>query len=43
MLNSRYLVIDRADLEAWLTGPTSQTGKDAKLAPKGARAAEEAR
>lgn len=36
MLNNRHLVIDKADLEAWLTGPSSQTGKDAKLAPKGA-------
>lgn len=30
MLNHRYLVISRDDLEAWLTGPTSRTGKDAK-------------
>ncbi|MFG0307025.1 MAG: 50S ribosomal protein L4 [Phycisphaerales bacterium JB040] len=36
MLNSRHLVIDRADLEEWLAGPSSQTGKDAKLEPKGA-------
>jgi hypothetical protein len=36
MLNHRYLVIGRADLEAWLTGPSSQTGKDAKVSPKGA-------
>lgn len=36
MLNSRHLVIDKADLEAWLSGPSSQTGKDAKLEPKGA-------
>jgi len=27
MLNNRYLVIDKADLEAWLSGPSSQTGK----------------
>ncbi len=27
MLNNRYLVIDKADLEAWLAGPSSQTGK----------------
>ncbi len=27
MLNNRYLVIDKADLEAWLNGPSSQTGK----------------
>ncbi|MEL6739157.1 MAG: 50S ribosomal protein L4 [Planctomycetota bacterium] len=36
MLNNRYLVVDKADLEAWLSGPSSQTGKDAKIAPKGA-------
>lgn len=29
MLNNRYLVIDKADLEAWLSGPSSQTGKAA--------------
>jgi large subunit ribosomal protein L4 len=40
MLSNRYLVIDKAELEAWLNGPTSQTGKDAKYAPMG-RAAEE--
>lgn len=27
MLNTRYLVIDKADLEAWLSGPSSRTGK----------------
>ena len=37
MLNNRYLVIQKSDLEAWLSGPWSQTGKDAKLAPKGAK------
>ena len=36
MLNHRYLVIGRKDLESWLTGPSSQTGKSAKLAPLGA-------
>jgi hypothetical protein len=30
MLNNRYLVIDKADLEAWLSGPSSQTGKIVK-------------
>ena len=30
MLNSRYMVIAKADLEAWLTGPGSQTGKGNK-------------
>jgi large subunit ribosomal protein L4 len=41
MLNNRYLVIAKADLEAWLSGPSSQTGKEAKVNPMG-RAAEEA-
>mgnify|MGYP001049091800 CR=1 FL=1 len=36
LLNHRYLVIGRSELEAWLSGPSSQTGKDAKLNPKGA-------
>ena len=36
MLNSRFLVIEKAELEAWLTGPSSQTGKDAKTEPQGA-------
>lgn len=36
MLNNRYLVISKADLEAWLVGPSSQTGKTAKLEPLGA-------
>ncbi|GMV27321.1 MAG: 50S ribosomal protein L4 [Phycisphaerae bacterium] len=35
MLNHRYLVIGRDDLEAWLKGPQSQTGKDAKITPLG--------
>lgn len=35
MLNHRYLVIGRQDLEAWLKGPSSQTGKDAKINPLG--------
>ncbi len=30
MLNNRYLVIDKSDLQAWLTGPSSQTGKIVK-------------
>jgi len=30
MLNNRYLIIDKADLEAWLSGPSSQTGKIVK-------------
>jgi large subunit ribosomal protein L4 len=36
MLNHRFVVIGRQDLENWLSGPTSQTGKSAKLAPMGA-------
>ncbi len=40
MLNHRFLVIGRGELEAWLSGPSSQTGKDAKLDPKGRRGAE---
>jgi large subunit ribosomal protein L4 len=36
MLNHRFLVIGRTDLEAWLSGPSSQTGKDAKVKPMGA-------
>jgi large subunit ribosomal protein L4 len=42
MLSNRYLLIDQADLKAWLEGPTSQTGKEAKVAPLG-RVVEEAR
>ena len=41
MLNHRYLVIAKGDLEAWLAGPWSQTGKDAKLDPKGSDKSEE--
>ncbi|MBK7404472.1 MAG: 50S ribosomal protein L4 [Phycisphaerales bacterium] len=42
MLNHRYLVIGRAELEAWLAGPSSQIGKSAKVEPLGrAKAAEE--
>ncbi|MAY73266.1 MAG: 50S ribosomal protein L4 [Phycisphaerae bacterium] len=36
MLTRRYLVIEKSELEAWLSGPSSQTGKEAKLEPKGA-------
>ncbi|MFM9995015.1 MAG: 50S ribosomal protein L4 [Phycisphaerales bacterium] len=39
LLNHRYLVIAKADLEAWLKGPWSQTDKSAKLAPLGREAA----
>ena len=37
MLNHRYLVIGRSELEAWLSGPQSQTGKEAKVNPMGRR------
>ncbi len=37
LLNNRYLVIAKSDLEAYLAGPWSQTTKDAKLNPKGAK------
>lgn len=30
MLNNRFLVIDKSELEAWLNGPSSQTGKIVK-------------
>lgn len=36
MLNHRYLVVGKSDLESWLKGPTSQTTKVAKLNPIGA-------
>ena len=36
MLNHRYLVISKADLEAWLTGPSSQIGKSARTNAMGA-------
>lgn len=42
MLNNRYLVIDKGDLEAWLSGPSSQTGKEAKVNPMGRSGGEEA-
>ncbi len=35
LLNHRYLVISKADLQAWLSGPSSQTGKSAKVDPMG--------
>ncbi len=35
MLNHRYLVIGKSELEAWLTGPSSQTSKSARLDPMG--------
>lgn len=41
MLNHRYLVIGRSELEAWLSGPSSQTGKSAKVEPMGRAVTEE--
>ena len=35
LLNHRFLVIGRAELEAWLAGPSSQIGKSAKVDPLG--------
>jgi len=35
MLNHRYLVIGKDELEAWLSGPSSQTDKNAKVEPMG--------
>ena len=42
LLNSRYVIIEKAELEAYLAGPQTQTGKDAKLEPRGRKAGEEA-
>jgi hypothetical protein len=42
MLNHRYLVITRADLEAFLKGPSSQIDKDAKINPLGREGARSA-
>lgn len=35
MLNHRYLVIGKNELDAWLSGPSSQTDKSAKVEPMG--------
>ena len=35
MLNHRYLIVGREELEAWLSGPTAQTDKSAKQDPQG--------
>jgi large subunit ribosomal protein L4 len=40
LLNHRFLVIGKSDLESWLKGPSSQTGKDAKISPMGAKPAQ---
>lgn len=39
MLNHRYMVIGKGDLEAWLIGASSQTTKEAKINPIGRQAA----
>jgi large subunit ribosomal protein L4 len=39
MLNHRYLIIEKKELEAYLAGPWSQIGKDAKVEPLGRPAA----
>ncbi|MCA9282542.1 MAG: 50S ribosomal protein L4 [Phycisphaeraceae bacterium] len=36
MLNHRYVVISKSDLEAWISGPSAQTGKSAKAGKAGA-------
>ncbi len=43
MLNHRYLVVTRADLEAWLSGPSGQTNKEAKTNPLGRKTEEASR
>ncbi len=35
LLNHRFLVIGKSELESWLSGPWSQTGKAAKVEPMG--------
>lgn len=34
MLNHRYMIISKADLEAWINGASSKTGKNAKAGKK---------
>lgn len=41
MLNNRYLIVAKDDLESWLKGPSSQTDKAAKVSPMGAAPAAE--
>lgn len=36
LLNHRYVVISRSDLESWINGPSSRTGKSAKAEKAGA-------
>ena len=37
LLNHRYLIVGKAELEGWLAGPSSQIDKLAKVAPMGRR------
>ena len=39
MLNHRYLIIGKSELEAWLSGPSSQISKMAKVEPMGRKTA----
>ncbi len=39
MLNHRYLIIGKSELEAWLAGPSSQISKMAKVEPMGRKTA----
>jgi len=39
MMNNRFLVISKADLESWITGPSSVTNKKAKAGKKHKEAA----
>ena len=43
LMNHRYVIIEKAELEAWLNGPGSQTDKSAKLEPMGKQAKKERR
>ncbi len=37
LLNHRYLIVGKSELEGWLAGPSSQTDKRAKVDPMGRR------
>jgi len=38
LLNNRYVIIEKSELEAFLAGPHTQTGKDTKIEPRGRQA-----
>lgn len=40
MLTKRFVVIGKKELEGWLSGPSSQTTKEAKINPMGRKATE---